>query len=80
MDLDLIYKIVCEKGMTLKIKPMDGPTVTSFLVTLEKNGRHRSLWVPLSILRSHSYPESVLKLDIERMMESLEKEEGELND
>jgi len=76
MDLDLIYKIVCKKGIKITIEPTELPDYS--LIKLKKGGRKRGILVAFHFLRLHTNPEDALKEDLLEAVESLEK--GETDD
>lgn len=80
MDLDLIYKIVCEKGMNIHIRPAvmyedHGDTI---FISLTKGEKKIAFMVPFYMLLKNADPEKIFADNINLAIEKLEK--GELND
>ncbi len=80
MDLDLIHKIVCEKGMNIHIRPavMYDDLGDTIFISLTKGDQNIAFMVPFHSLLKHSDPKKVFADNINLAIEKLEK--GELND
>ena len=75
MGLDLIYKIVCEKGMNIHIRPADAGDEAAIFISLTKGKKKIAGMFPLRILLSiNSDPQSVFIENIDMMIEALEEE------
>lgn len=75
MDLDLIYKIVCEKGMNIHISPVDAGYESAIFISLTKGKKKIGKMFPVRILLSiNSDPQSVFIENIDMMIEALEEE------
>ena len=74
MDLKLIYKIVCEKGMNIHIRPADAGDEDAIFVSLTKGKKKIATIFPVQNLSTYGDPQSVVNENIDMMSEALEEE------